>query len=86
MTVIKRAVEERGFRKLAGVLATKMLERKRLLEFVQEEDYNGNTYQCVRITDEGWLWLELNKSALNLDLRNPPASAPKSVVSDEVPF
>jgi hypothetical protein len=82
---IKKMVEECGYRQLAGTIAIKMLERKGLIEMVEDEDYNRNIFWAVVITDEGWLWLEMNNH--NLDLKLPPKTSPTPQDhADEVPF
>ncbi|MEK6261145.1 MAG: toll/interleukin-1 receptor domain-containing protein [Planctomycetota bacterium] len=89
------AMKKIGFRKIATMLATKMLERKNLVECVEDQDWNGNTYWGLRITDEGWLWLEMNKAELDLKYPLPRPSPPSfsptyedpaGPPSDEVPF
>lgn len=92
---LSQAVSKNGFQNIASLLATKMLERKGLMELIRDEDYNGNEDWYVRITDEGWLWLEKNSRLL----RDPPSIAyghsevapsqgtpSYGVADDDVPF
>lgn len=86
---VKSECEKRRLRKFTVNLATKMLERKGLVELTAEED-QYNSYQFVRITDEGWAWLEINHEHLLLYLPYPGKPEPDEeevkYPNDEVPF
>jgi len=76
---LRRELEEAGYRGIAVTLALKMLERKDLLTIAVEEDsYNRDQHSAVRITDEGWRWLQSNQHELLL--RKPVET---SAFSDE---
>lgn len=83
---LKDAMIKRGWRKMAALISIKMLERKSLVEQVLEEDYNGSQFWSLRITDEGWLWLEDNKGDLRLPFEKSESSDTFGGVDDEVPF
>ena len=65
-----------------------MLGRKDFVETSSESDWNGNSeYAVVRVTDEGWHWLEANQDKLALKAE-PAIEKPIPVVqdSDDIPF
>lgn len=57
---VREEVTSSGFTSMGANLAIKMLERKSLVELLElPEDFN-RTFWAVKVTDEGWLWLQQN--------------------------
>jgi hypothetical protein len=66
---LKDALEKSGYRGVAATLALKMLARKDLIEILTETDpnsYGDDEYSVVRLSEEGWMWLEENQDMLVL--------------------
>jgi serine/threonine protein kinase len=79
---IERAVS--GMSALALRVAHKKLHRLKLVETFTDEDYNGNEFQMVRLTQLGDAWLEKNRERTDGLLR---ARAPRVLAPDpDIPF
>jgi hypothetical protein len=64
---VRNALEKAGHTGVAAALALKMLARKDLVEFSTESDWNSREdYIAVKISSEGWNWLEANQDKLIL--------------------
>jgi hypothetical protein len=85
---IRDSLEKAGHRGVAVALALKMLSRKNFVETSSESDWNGNEeYPVVRLTEEGWNWLEANQDKLSLmkaTIQEMAASGEPS--SGDIPF
>lgn len=89
-TFLRNALERAGHTGVAIALALKMLARKDLVELATESDGNYDEYTAVKVSDEGWRWLEANQDKLVLtravshqDASNTPSSGSQG---DEIPF
>jgi TIR domain len=86
--LIRDRLQMAGHRGVAISLALKMLGRKSLVETTSESDgYGNNDYPVVRVTDEGWKWLEANQDKLALKVE-PANKRPAADVEpeDDIPF
>jgi hypothetical protein len=91
---LREALETAGYRGVAVTLALRMLARKDLMEVVTERDsnYGNEEYFAVRLTEEGWNWLEGNQRELRLgepqsESEQPQhEAAPNSGSDDDIPF
>lgn len=87
---IAERVKAAGYRKVASTLALSTLGRKALTELSTESDNNGNPYSLVRITEEGWAWIDANQDKLSLTI--PPRNefvddvSGKTFKEDDIPF
>ena len=67
ITPVRHALGNAGYAGLAVVLALKMLARKDLVELSTESGWqNHEDYAVVKISDQGWNWLEANQDKLVL--------------------
>lgn len=82
---------EREFLTPLGItLALRRLTQKQLIEAGIDQDYNGNGFDAVRVTDGGWTWIDENESrfVIRRDAMPTPEEAygkPK-VADDDIPF
>jgi hypothetical protein len=84
---LHEGLSEGEYRAFAINLAMKMLDRKGLIEFSTEKDFRDEDYAAVKVTDQGWQWLEANRDGLLLTHRPPePEPHPSVPEDDEVPF
>lgn len=85
---IRDSLEKAGHRGVAVALALKMLGRKNLIETSLESDWNSHDeYPAVRVTDEGWHWLEANQDKLILKVdATTQQTARVESSSDDIPF
>lgn len=86
---IIHAVNEAGYRKIAATLGMAGLKRKGLIEEIETATGDfSETGMAIRITNNGWSWLETNVG--RLELRVPPiepSPEPAQAQSvDDIPF
>ena len=81
---VQRTLEKAGCRKAIIQLSLKMLDRKSLVEFSKDEDHDGREFTIVRLTEEGWRWLEDNQDTLTPN--SPDQVVPDSTTSEDIPF
>jgi len=87
---VRNPLERAGYTGVAVALALKMLARKDLVEFSNESDGNYNEYTAVKVSTEGWNWLEANQDKLCLTREVSPEDTtgplPNRSQGDEIPF
>lgn len=69
----KHDVERAGFTPIGFALGLRRLQKKNLVTLHEVEDRDG-PYQAVKVTDEGWEWIERNENKFML--RKPEADEP----------
>lgn len=75
---------------LGITLALRRLTEKRLLQTGVDQDYNGNEFDAVRVTNDGWTWIDKNES--RFVIRRDPILTPEEafgkpeVSDDDIPF
>lgn len=75
-------VERAGFTAVGFSIGVQRLRGKALIELREAADYNGQTYQEIALTSNGWDWIERNEDKFML--RRP---APETTSgSDDPPF
>jgi hypothetical protein len=84
-------MENAGYRGVATKLGLKMLERKGFVEFSSESDGFNDDFSVVRITEDGWGWLEANRNLLVLFEKPKPDEDETADIGfateiDEFPF
>lgn len=85
--LVRESLERAGHRGVAVALAMTMLSRKNLVEISSESDWNGCEYSAVRVTEEGWHWLEGNQDKLLLRIEPVQEKEnSKEPSSDNIPF
>lgn len=83
---VREELEKLGFTRMAVSIALASLSRRVLVESVRETDWNNQQYTVVRLTPEGWSWLESNQDRLVLH-RNPSVESDAApVASETIPF
>lgn len=63
---VRQAMENAGFTKVATTLGLRALLDNKMVETVQNEDYNGSTFTAYRVTSRGMQWLLGNRERLTL--------------------
>lgn len=80
----KGLVERAGFTAVGFSIGVQRLRAKGLIEIRESAaDYNGQTYQEITITPDGWDWIERNEDKFML---RRPASEANSTSDDVPPF
>ena len=80
---VTRAMNEAGYRNIAATLGMAGLQRKGLVEALEVDEYN-NSGTAIKITHNGWSWLESNVERLELKLPSSPPYEPDSTT--DIPF
>jgi hypothetical protein len=60
------------------------LLRNEMIEYVQEEDFNGR-YTISRLTAKGIGWLLANQDRFRM-IRDEEAAMPSQITDDDIPF
>jgi hypothetical protein len=63
--VIKQAMKEAGYTRLATQLALTRLARMQFVEPSEDSDYNGNSFMVYRMLEAGEDWLLQNQESSN---------------------
>jgi|APLak6261660231_1056022.scaffolds.fasta_scaffold04236_2 hypothetical protein len=85
----KRDVEQVGFTPLGFSLGLKRLRDKNFVSLEGITDYNGNDYQTILVTSDGWDWIEKNEDKFIIQRSLKPLNPLKQVavhVNDDIPF
>ena len=61
---LKKTAERSGLTGVGYGLAIKRLQQKEFVESAWEEDFNGERYPLVAISDKGWEWIDSNEGFL----------------------
>jgi hypothetical protein len=73
---------------LGFTLAIRRLTQKSLLQAGVDQDYNGNEFDAVRVTDAGWTWIDENESRFVIrrtaEERNKFGDG--EITDDDIPF
>jgi hypothetical protein len=84
---VRNSLQKAGFTGVGVVLALKMLLRKDFIEANKDSDYNNNEFEALRISENGWEWLEANQDRLKLHSGAPqPFDAEQKIHEDDIPF
>jgi hypothetical protein len=71
----KQDVERAGFRAIGFALGLRRLQKKGFISLYDVYDRDG-PYEAVRVTDEGWEWIEKNESKFILRKLDPDPDGP----------
>ena len=63
---LKKTAERSGLTGVGYGLAIKRLQQKGFVESAWEEDFNGERYPLVAISDKGWEWIDSNEGFFDL--------------------
>ncbi len=82
---IKVEVERAGLTNIGFSLGLRRLMAKGFIRILNEQDYNGNPYQTLTVTEPGWAWIEKNESKFVVRRTNvhPTTFAD---LDDDIPF
>ena len=84
---IQQDAERANLTKLGVALGLRGLMTKGFLQKVKDEDYNGNTYDAITVTDIGWDWIERNRSRFYLRTGEQDSSVTGTeITDDDIPF
>jgi hypothetical protein len=78
----KHDVERVGFTALGFSLGLKRLREKCLVTLDETTDYNGNSYQVIIVTLDGWDWIEKNEDKFIIQRSLKQVSSD----TDHIPF
>jgi hypothetical protein len=70
--VVKKDVEQAGFTALGFTLGLQRLLKKDFLEYHEGEDFRGEQYRVVHMTEKGWDWIERNEDKFVLKREPAP--------------
>lgn len=82
MYSLKRDVEQTGFTSVGYGLGFRRLLKKELIEHIEHQDYDGNSYPAARLTTAGWDWVDSNEEMFSLK----SASSSTEDFDDDIPF
>jgi hypothetical protein len=81
---LRRKLNEAGYRGLAVTLALQMLGRKEFVQVTWERDFSSHEpYAMVKITPDGWNWIDANQHKLVLTVDKSEAHAPPLEPKDD---
>lgn len=83
---LRRGAEQSGMTNVGFSLGLRRLMSKRFVELTQESNSDGNYYDVISITEEGWRWVEAHEP---LFVTHRPKRATRSAVrfeDDDIPF
>lgn len=83
---VQNDAERASLTKLGIALGLRGLMTKGLLQRVKEKDYDGDTYDAITITDNGWDWIEQNRSKFSLRSGKTQAFVGTEITDDDIPF
>jgi hypothetical protein len=89
---IINAVNQAGYRKIAATLGMAGLKRKGLIEEIETEtgNYGDDTAMALRITNNGWMWLEANAGRVEIRIPHseplPQPEQAEAQQNDDIPF
>ncbi len=63
---LKRDLESSGLTDVGFGVGIRRLEKKGLIELEWYEDYRGNSFQTVALSEKGWDWISSNDSLFDL--------------------
>lgn len=81
--------ERAGLTKLGFALGLRRLTAKKFLVAVEDEDYNGNTFDALQLTNDAWNWIEENESRFVVRRSQDAERKSKQVTEitdDDIPF
>lgn len=78
-------MEKAGFTKIATTLAIRGLIAKKMLEAIEEQDYDGNMFTAYHVTESGVTWLHKNTDKLKLKYGQIEPTKPEEI-DDDIPF
>lgn len=68
--------EVAGMTKLGFNLAVRRLSLRSFVETFEDSDYDGNPFDALKITNNGWAWIDANETLFSL----------RRKLEDEIPF
>ena len=92
---VQQQMVRAGFSKIAATLSLRLLDKRGLMESVEDSDINGNTWWCYRVTQAGVDWLLSNQDLFQMRSRPSPQAAThqskidefsQGITDDYVPF
>lgn len=82
---LKKEVQGAGYTAIAVSLGISMLQRKGLIERGWNQNQNGDEFVVVKVSDQGWGWLEAHAALLSLNKESIPQNE-TDPFKDDVPF
>jgi hypothetical protein len=81
---IKNNMRQSGYTYVAIGLALESLNRKAMIEYVEDEDYQGNQFTACRLTARGIDWMLSNQGRFRMTRADKAVST--EVKDDDIPF
>ena len=82
MYSLKREAERSGLTGVGFGVALRRLQQKGLLEFGEHENMDGERYQTVVLTDNGWSWIDGHESLFSFRRED----SGRELSEDDIPF
>ena len=79
---LREDAQRAGLTHIGFGVALRALQRKRFVDFVQDQDTDG-AYDAVAVTDDAWAWIDSNDSLFSLFREE---SAAPALTEDDIPF
>jgi hypothetical protein len=89
MHELKSLGQDAGLRTIPTILAYKALKMKGLIEDYEAQQWNSDPYDAIRLTDNGWGWLQQNHHLIEQEYKPPKPKQEKprgSMEGDDIPF
>ncbi len=84
---IKESMKRSGYTAVASSLALVGLKQKQMIEYYEEEDFNGNRYTACRVSPIGLEWMLQNQDRFRMRRGNEePESASRPITDEDIPF
>lgn len=83
---VQNDMRKAGYTGLAASLSLESLKRKVMVEFVANQDYDGNPFDLVGLTDRGLDWMLTNQHRFKLSLGPGPVEREPEVSDEDIPF
>ena len=85
---VRQYMNAAGYRNVAATLGMAGLDRKGLIESFEEptNTFDNEIGIAIRITPNGWAWLEMNVDRIDLQIPPSEPEPAKDITIDEIPF
>jgi hypothetical protein len=87
---IKNSMRSAGYTNVAIGLALESLNRKAMIEYFEDSDWNGNQFTSCRLTPKGVDWMLANQERFKMrrdeGVRQPEKIASGPITDEDIPF
>ena len=87
---IGNSMRRSGYTNVAIGLALESLNRKAMIEYFEDSDWNGNQFTSCKLTPKGVDWMLVNQGRFRMrkdeDVQKPLRSSPGPITDEDIPF